>query len=314
MREILKIPVLTANGLRMPFLFGLMISLSVPIFSDGCRVKEKIEFEVPPKISQAKTAAYDELLDIVKNYEQIRELSSNDLKVGFTYGKRESGKLEKYRDGSGYILLRRPDSIHLVIQNPLTKTQLFNVLSVGNEFKVWYPRENKFYVGDNRAKELVSEDLPNGIPFRGTHIYEAIFPQGIRLDLPELRISMEEATDETAKYYVLSIYKEGVPSRIYPVRKFWIERSELVIARQQVYLEDGRLVSDIHYSDMEQVNGFLLPLKILIDRPVDGYELKLEFKSKSWRINNNLPDEGFILNPPEGAELIYLKEKVQNSD
>ena len=56
---------------------------------------------------------------------------------------------------------------------------------------------------------------------------------------------MEEESDPGAKYYVLSVYREGATKRIHTVRKIWIERSSLSIARQQVYLDEGQLVSDI---------------------------------------------------------------------
>jgi hypothetical protein len=309
MREIPGISGLTVSNQKIPMLLGLILCLIALTATTGC-VKKKIRMQVSAKILQAKTASFDELISIVKKYDQIRELSSNGLKAKLTYGKWESGEMERYRDAPGYILLRKPDSTHLRILNFVTKTTVLDILSVGNEFSVWIPSQNKFYLGDNNAKELVSEDLPNGIPFRGGHIFEAIFPQSLKLDAPELLISLEEATDPEAKYYVLSQYKKGAVSRIHAIRRIWIERSELAVARQQIYLDDGRLASDIKYSTMEHVNEFLLPLKINIDRPLDGYTLELEFKSNSWRINNDLPDDAFILKPPEGAEIVHFKEKV----
>jgi hypothetical protein len=310
MREIPGIPAFVVNKQKIPILLGLILSLVALPANVGC-IKKRIKAQVSAKILQARTASFDELIDILKRYDQIRDLSSNALRAKLSYGKWESGEVDRYRDAPGYILLRRPGSTHLRIQNFVTKTTVLDILSVGNEFSAWIPSRNKFYQGDNSAKELVSKDLPNGIPFRGTHIFEAIFPQSMQLDAPELLISLEEAVDTEAKYYILSQYKRGSAPRIHAIRKIWIERSELAIARQQIYMEDGRLISDIKYSVLEPVNEFLLPLKINIDRPLDGYALELEFRSRSWRINSNLPDDGFVLKPPEGAEIIQLKEKVQ---
>ncbi len=312
MREILDIPALAANKQRIPILLGHFLFIVALAATGGCKIKETIKTEVPPKILAARTASFDELLGIIKSYEQIRNLSANEIKIGLTYyGKKESGVLEKYHNAPGYILLRRPNSVHLVIQNPVTKTIVFDVLSLGNDLRVWYPGKNRFYIGDNRARELVTDESSDAIPIRGSHIFEAVFPQSIRLDSQELRISMEEAFDPGAKYYVLSIYREGVAPRIYTIRRIWIERSQMAIARQQMFLEDGQLASDIEYPDLERVGDFWLPRKIVIDRPLDGYLLNLEFKSKSWRINTDLPDNAFVLTPPEGAETVHLKEKVQ---
>jgi outer membrane lipoprotein-sorting protein len=145
------------------------------------------------------------------------------------------------------------------------------------------------------------------IPIRGGHIFEAIFPQSIQVDAPGFLFSLEEEADARAKYYILSVYKEGATKRIYAVRKLWIERSSLSIARQQVYLEDGRVASDINYSDETEVNGFKLPLHMHIDRPLDGYALNLEFKS--WRTDPDSPDNAFSLKLPDGVQIIPLVEK-----
>ena len=85
------------------------------------------------------------------------------------------------------------------------------------------------------------------IPIRGGHIFDAIFPakrknRGTRYSIPWKR------TVRT-KYYVLGFFREGDGQRIYTERKLWIERSRLTIARQQVYLSEGPMVSDITYSN-----------------------------------------------------------------
>jgi hypothetical protein len=128
------------------------------------------------------------------------------------------------------------------------------------------------------------------------------------LNAPGTRYSMEEEEDSEAKYYVFGLYKETEGQRIRTERRLWIERSSLTIARQQLYLDNGQIASDITYSDPIAIDGFLLPLKIHIDRPLDGYALDLEFKS--WRINPDLADNTFVLTPPEGAQIILLKEKA----
>ena len=124
---------------------------------------------------------------------------------------------------------------------------------------------------------------------------------------PDFCIPWKKTTDPEAKYYVLSVYRESATKRIHAVRKLWIERSSLSIARQQVYLDEGQMVSDIVYSNETEVDGLKLPLRIHIDRPLDGYALNLEFKS--WRIDPDLPDNAFSLKLPEGVQIIHLIEK-----
>jgi hypothetical protein len=311
MKEIQELPAVTANRRRIVVLEGLVLCLFAWLAASGCSIKQKTKIEVPIKIAQAKTATYEELLQIINNYNKIYEMSSNGLRLTLTMGKLESGVLDKYRRAPGYILLRRPDSIRLVIQEPIIKTAQVDMLSVKDNFYLWIRSRNEFYTGTNSAKELIAEDLPDSpeIPIRPRDIFEAVLPQGIVVDSTDIRIAREEDMDAESKYYVLSVYKEEMAPVSHTVRRIWIERSSLTVARQRLFGEEGQIVADIAYSDMDLTDGFSLPLEIHMDRPQDGYALDMEFTKGSWRINSALPDNAFILTPPEGAKIIPLKEK-----
>jgi hypothetical protein len=118
---------------------------------------------------------------------------------------------------------------------------------------------------------------------------------------------MVEQSDSQAKYYELTVCREGIAPRVYVVRRIWIERVGLTIARQQAFTDEGQIASDIVYSDETRVEGFSFPQRIRIERPLDAYSLDVEFKN--WRINPDLPDDAFILRPPPGAQIIHLKER-----
>jgi hypothetical protein len=153
-------------------------------------------------------------------------------------------------------------------------------------------------------------DLPVIPPSKDS--LKAIFPPKIEFDSPRIQVSEHEETESGKKYYVLSIFKMGSGSRIYPMQTVWIARSDLTIARQEEYSDDGQLLDDIHYSDETQIDGFLLPLKMHIERPLDGYTLDLEFKT--WKINPNSPDRVFDMAPPPRAKIVHLKNgKSENS-
>lgn len=306
-------------GMRQRIIPGPMILLLAAVWllaASGCGVKQTIKVAVPEGIRGAKTAGFDELLDIIRSYETINTLRSSDMELTFTSArKREDGELEKYRSLDGYILLRRPDSVHFVVLMPITKSRLIDVLSVGDDLSVWSPRQNRFYAGKNSAKHLLIEDTAGAkeftVPIRGPHIFEAIFPQSIGFDAPGIWVGVHEQTDSRSSYYVLTVNREGEQKgsarRIHTLRKIWIERVGMTIARQQVFADEGQVVSDILYSDQAKIQGFSLPLRIQIDRPLDGYTLDLKFKT--WTINPGLPDDAFELTAPPGAEIIPLKEK-----
>ncbi len=311
MKEIVTFPSLTANRRRLPIFMGLVPFILVSLAISGCTVRRTIKTKVPPKILLAKTASMDELLNLIQKYDKITSLSTR-LEVTYSSGQKDSGVIRQIRKQPGYVAFKRPDTVHLVVQNFVSKFAELEMLSVGDDLSIWVRRENKLYLGKNSAKELVAEDVGDArgfsIPIRGGHVFEAIFPQSVNMDAPDTRNSIEEESDSEAKYYVLGFYREGKGQRIHTTRRIWIERSSLTIARQQVYLDDGRILSDIAYTSIVPVGGFNLPLKMHIDRPLDEYALDLEFKS--WQINPDLADNAFVMTPHEGAQVIHLAEKA----
>ena len=295
--------------MRLPGVFLLLVCVLTTV---GCKVRQEIKIDISPRLLAARTAGIDELIAIVNQYEKISDLTNSGMKATLTRGKWESGVQEEYRSAPGYILLRRPSFMHLVIQNTVIyKTVIFEAVSDGIEFSAWLRNENKIYIGRNSAKELVSDDMPDGLPLRPSHIYDAIMPAGIDPAEPGQRISLLESADKVAKYYILSVYKDGTPPLIHEMRRIWIERSQLVISRIQSFNESGLLTGDIKYLEMMPIDGFYLPLKIDLARPEDGYSLALEFTNGSWDVNPGLDDDSFLLTPREGAELIELQEKWQ---
>ena len=154
---------------------------------------------------------------------------------------------------------------------------------------------------------MISDDLEEDteIPIRAGHIFEAVFPESIPLNDPDIRFTKIEEEDAYAKYYVITVYRNGPSARILPLREFRIERSGLTISRQRIFNDDGQVVSDIHYSDPEQIDKYTLPGKINIERPLDGYTLELEIKD--WVVNSVFKDDTFSLEPVEGIKVIRFK-------
>jgi hypothetical protein len=310
MRESQDLPSFTVSKFRVSVLLGIALIGLCAGGAPGCkrRIKEK---RIPQKILQAKTASFSELLGIINGYDRISDLKANGLEITLTTYSNNRRRETQWHSVPGYVLLRRPDLLHLTLQNPLSKATEADVISVGDEMGLWVHKNNKFYIGKNSAKELIAEDLQEYQDFlrmRPSHIFDALLPKGMSPDAPGIRISMEEAADANAKYYVISVFKEGRLPRIYILRKIWIERSEMVISRIQTFIEDGQVAADIEYSNPERVDDIMLPRNICMDRPLDGYMLNMEVKGKGWRTNSGVPDAAFNLKP-EGVQVVPLREK-----
>jgi len=268
---------------------------------------------VSPKLAAARTASLAEVLDMVTVADRkIRSLSSS-VKVSLTVGHEDSGKLQEYRSATGYILLRRPDRLLMNIQNPLTRTTILELSSAGDQFEIWSPRDNKAYLGRNSVREFDLEGQSDAAGFaaRPSQILEAILPPGIQPKEPGERIMRTEEQDAAAKYYVMTLLREAGDREAKPVRRIWVERSQMAVVKEETFTDSGQVDGIVSYGDLADFEGVRLPLSIRLERPLDGYRLDMQFKS--WRINPELPDEAFVLKIPPAAERIVLKEKARSS-
>ena len=146
---------------------------------------------------------------------------------------------------------------------------------------------------------------------RPQHLLDALF-------WPEIpsatQIVMAEDDELTARYYVLSGLTSGASPEI--ERNLWFDRSDLHLARIQIYGPAGKLVSDIRLdawqpaalpSSSATVNGPLeFPRHITMQRPHDDY--KLEIKVKKVTLNESIADDRFQLQQPAGSELVKVGE------
>lgn len=306
MRQIQKLPIFTAISPKAHVFWGLVVLIAVMVSSSGC--KKQTTIEVPRAILQAKSATLDELLAIVNQYDKLQTLQDGRLKAQYTSKKKQDRLIDlvKYPKLPGLLLMKRPDSLYLVLREPALKSTLLNLSSTGDELRVWVPKRNTFYILKDSSKILISEELeePLEIPIRASHIFEAIFPKAVSLQDPEIHISKLEDEDTYNKYYVLPVYRVGSSNILYPLREFRIERAGLTLSRQRIYDNAGHLVSEISYSEMSRIENYALPGKIHIERPLDGYALDLEFRN--WKVGPDFKDGAFKLEPPSGAKVKHF--------
>jgi len=297
-------------GRRAGIRFPEALLLLVLFFSWGCGIKTEVKVPVAPKIAAARTATLEELLAALREAGNgIQSLRSSSVKVSLTTGKTESGRLQEYRSAPGYILLRRPDNLRLNIQNPITKTTILALVSVGDGFEIWIPRDNKMFAGQNSAREFEVEGGGETPAFtaRPIHIFDAILPQTVSLEASGSRIFMTEEQDASAKYYVLTLLQETGSPAMRALRRIWIERSELAVVKEETFNDTGQVSSIVTYAGQARYDSHSLPNFIRIDRPLDGYSLDMQFRD--WVVNPDLPDASFTLELPPEAQRVVLKEK-----
>jgi outer membrane lipoprotein-sorting protein len=285
---------------RVPVALALVLGLA----SSSCLYTKRVILRHGKKVSAAtapplKTATRDELSARIANFYDAINSFQATVDMTPSIGSVYTGSITEIKDVRAHVLFRKPASIRIIGQYPVVRTIAFDMVSNGTDFKVFLPSKSLFEVGSNSAPRTSKNKLENLRPedFLSSMLIQPRDPStetASRLDF----------VDEDNALYILFILKKASNGDPIFVRGIWFDRIDLNIVRQTVYDESGALVSDTRYSKWQQYNGVMFPAHIDINRPKDEYGVVLDITEMQMNINfPDDPDDKFILNQPEGAQL-----------
>ncbi len=278
--------------------------------SAACAVSKK-RVVAPAEMRPALEATAGQL---VARYNQqalvVRSLNAGVELIpvaGSTY----SGVIEEYHDVRGFLLAQRPAQVRLIGQAPVLAKNIFDMVSDGQTFRIFIPSKNKFIVGPTELERPAKKPIEN---LRPQHLLDALFWPELGPDKPvlfeEFNSSPTTAGAAPARYYVLTLLRNTAGLEI--ARKVWFDRTDLSIARVQIYGAGGRLLSDIRYAEWQpapeasagRASDARYPRHFWLFRPHDDYQL--EVRITKLTMNEEIAGERFRLEQPPGTELVRL--------
>ena len=261
-----------------------------------------------------KQATQQELIDSINaQAESIHSLKAT-VDIDSSAGGMKKGKVTDYKEIRGYVLAKKPDSLHMIGLMPFVRTTAFDMVSEGQNFKLWIPPKNKFVIGKNEVTTPnISQPMEN---IRPQNIYEALL---IRRINPKDEIAVLENGYETLhdgkghrvlqEDYELTVIKKAENGWLLE-RKIVFSRTDLKPHEQFIYSEDGKIATDAKYAEYKDFSGTIFPSRIQIYRPQEEYDITLNMLKVE--INTPLKDEQFVLTQPAGAQVVRL-DRPQSS-
>src|SRR5271154_1477544 len=122
--------------------------------------------------------------------EKIQSLKAT-VDIDTSVGGAKKGHQTDYKEIRGYVLARKPAMLHMIGLLPIVRTTAFDMVSNGQEFKLWIPPKNRFVMGRNDMQTHNADQPMESI--RPQDIYDALLIQPID---PEHEIAVLETTDE----------------------------------------------------------------------------------------------------------------------
>jgi outer membrane lipoprotein-sorting protein len=273
----------------------------------GCLFRTRPVEETYSKAPLQETTQSGLINSINQQAEKIQSLKAT-VDIDTSVGGAKKGHQTDYKEIRGYVLARKPAMLHMIGLLPIVRTTAFDMVSNGEEFKLWIPPRNRFVTGRNDVQTNNADQPMESI--RPQDIYDALL---IRPIDPEHEIAVLENSEEILhdskghrvlqEDYELVVIRKGEQGWALS-RKIVFSRIDLQPHRQYIYDQQGKLVTDARYANYKDNDGVSFPSRIEISRPQEEYDITLNLLK--LEMNKPLKDDQFGLEQPPGAEVVHL--------
>ena len=321
------------------------------VFSVGC-IKVKQDRETA-RLLKTETAPQTELMSEINRFARVNSMRAKmDLKFednSFA----EFGSKEVYRQADGEVVVQRPGKILLKVQVPIIKSDVAQMTSDGETFRVAILQDGgsgkykKFVKGTNNADYSRLQKNLNASPpldgktakenvnafanLRPQHFTDAmlvrptddasVYTQSSIFEIEEdMSVERKSPLRKVMRgYYLLDEFAKAADGSLQISRRFWFDRvGGIRLARQQIFDNKGEIESDIIYGKegnlTESGTYTNLPLEIQVTRPKEKYSMKLSYQTpEAVMIGTSFPEAAFVLQNSWNLEEVDLDKKLREA-
>jgi outer membrane lipoprotein-sorting protein len=296
-------------GMHPPQRLFLLSILSLAIFPlGGCLFRTRTldrQFSNQP----LKAATQEDLIRFVNDQATKIQSVQATVDIDASTGDVKNGRITDYKEIRGYVLARKPSMLRMKGLLPVVRNTAFDMVSDGQEFKVWIPPRNKFVIGSNTIENYQPDKRLENM--RPQYIYDALLLPEIGQDeIAVLENGYETVLDKNRHRvdqpdYELAVIRKG-PQGWYLSRRIEFSRTDLLPHRQKIYDLDGNVATEAQYQNYKDHAGIMFPNTIQIERPRENYDITLSIVK--LEVNPPLTDDQFQLEQPPGADVVRLDQ------
>jgi hypothetical protein len=204
------------------------------LLTSACLVRRRTVVQAGKAVNQPLLKATKEelisrvhaLSDPLHTFQMRVDLSPS---VGGLYG----GQVTDYPTIAGIILFRRSADIRVIGLDPVVHSTAFDMLSMGNDFRVSIPAKNQFIEG--------RDDLPANSANKLENLRPSAFRTSLLIAPPDPNTDITILADDTdqskAIYILLCVHKDG--DNYILARTLYFDRHTLAIVRQKTFDSNG---------------------------------------------------------------------------
>jgi outer membrane lipoprotein-sorting protein len=250
-----------------------------------------------------RTASVDVLEKEVSDRDASIQTMNASVLITATTGGGKEGKVTTYTSFRGYIFVRKPRDLRVILQLPVIGSRALDMVSDGKTFKLLIPPRNKAIVGTNQVTKPSKNGLEN---LRPAVFFDSLLVPGVSEDefvtlTESTRVLQPETKHRDAVEepdYDLTVLRKVSGNVMRLDRVVHISRVNMLPIQQDIYDESGQVATSATYDKYQESAGVQFPTLIVIRRPLDEYSLKVEVTKLT--LNDKLEDDQFQLEIPTG--------------
>ncbi len=281
-----------------------LLALPTVFFLSGC-TSVFIRSRAVPKtivIDKVQSATVDQLVSLLaQQYKAITSISATKVEITATTGGEHNGEIKQAPSFSGFILMRKPEDLTVIMQLPVVGSVAMEMVADGKDFKLVIPPRSRAFTGTEQMTSTTEHGLYG---LRPPIIRDAMLIPPVTQDeyvaltessrvLPPTP-GQNERTEEPD--YDLTVMKIRSGRTLERLRVIHFGRVDLKPYQQDVYDPEGRVVTTILYSKWQKSGEIEFPMSLSINRPLDEYMLKIDILKLA--LNQKLEDDQFALEIP----------------
>jgi len=250
------------------------------------------------------SATLDQLLNHVDTrFNAIQSLNAS-VEIVASEGGARQGQVIEHPSFSGYIFLRKSEDLRVLLRVPVLGSQALDMVSDGKTWKLWIPPRHVAMAGTSDVTETPKHGLES---LRPAVIFDSLLVRGLGpnqiVDLTQDSRILPDEKDKKQLVeepdYELTILEPPQGNIAHTLRVIHIGRSSLLPYQQDIYDQNGHVVTQAFYSNYQIFGDIQFPMKIEIKRPQDQYGLSITITKLT--LNQKLDDDQFELKFPAGV-------------
>lgn len=255
------------------------------------------------------SATPDQLVQIINR--QYDAVDSMFAAVTFTASEGGSlkGSEKTITPFSGYIIIRKPESLRVIGYLPVVHSPAFDMASDGQDFKLWIPPRNEAIEGTDTVTQESANGFENMRPYM--FVDSLLIPKIGTDDLLSVTGDSNTIVDpktrklEIEPEYLLTVEsRQGAGNWMLVHRVIHFSRINLLPSEEDIYDQNGQIQTQAFYGPMQTFGGEQFPGTITLRWPLQQQQIVITVQK--LKVDQPVNNDTFEVKIPRGAKVQVL--------